>query len=121
MIVDSNILILFLAGDRFVTERLSFLKAKNSLLISAISVTEILSFNKFGPDEKELTEKFLDENFIAVPFSNEIAKIAAKLRSNYRLKLPDAAIAATAASLNLPLLSRDRSFRQIKEITLLSI
>ncbi|MCO6483587.1 MAG: PIN domain-containing protein [Flavobacteriales bacterium] len=38
------------------------------------------------------------------------------LRSNYRLKLADALIAATAASLNMPLVTADKDFKRLKEV-----
>jgi len=39
----------------------------------------------------------------------------------YRLHTPDAVIAATAFARNLPLVTRDRQLRKVKEITIVKI
>jgi predicted nucleic acid-binding protein len=38
------------------------------------------------------------------------------LRSKYRLKLADSLVAATAASLNMPLLTSDKDFMRLKDV-----
>jgi len=45
-----------------------------------------------------------------------ISELTIKLRRRYSLKLPDAIIAATALSLEIPLLTADKDFAKIKEI-----
>lgn len=39
-----------------------------------------------------------------------------RLRSKYRLKLADSLVAATAASLNMPLLTSDKDFMRLKDV-----
>ena len=50
-----------------------------------------------------------------------VSEKAAWLARLYRLKIPDAAIAATAADCAMPLVSRDRGFRKVKEISLVAL
>jgi len=41
-------------------------------------------------------------------------------RASRWLKIPDAAIAATAADCAMPLVSRDQGFRKVKEVSLVA-
>jgi predicted nucleic acid-binding protein len=92
------------------------------LLLSTVVETEVLSFPKFTPEELQLTLKFLEENFISIPFSREIARIAAKLRRDYRIKFPDAAIAATTIYTTTPLVTRNiKDFKKIPNLKILKI
>lgn len=45
-----------------------------------------------------------------------IRDFAAWLKRTYKLKLPDAVIAATAKNLNIPLLTRDKGFNKIAHL-----
>lgn len=117
MVLDSNVLINYLNGDRRVAEMLELWREQGfSLFISTITVAEVLSFPTVSTD-RELDElrTFL-KTFVPIPMDNKIAEIAAVLRRVYRLKLPDATIAATALFLKQPLASRDRGLKKIKEI-----
>lgn len=53
--------------------------------------------------------------------NDNVATLAAMLCRTYRIKLPDAGIAATAMMRNVPLITRDQQFRKIKEIKVLEI
>lgn len=108
MVFDSNIVIAYLAGR----------PEASALFVSTVTECEVLSFPKFSLQEFTNTEKFLNENFVTIPFDSRIAGLAASIRRQSKLKLSDAAIAATALSLNVPLLTRDHHFRKIKELTL---
>jgi predicted nucleic acid-binding protein len=52
---------------------------------------------------------------------DRLAEIAAGFSRLYRLRLPDAAIAATAAAQGMPLVTRDRGFRKVHEIRLIEM
>lgn len=60
-------------------------------------------------------------SFLCIPFDERLAEKAARLARLYRLKIPDAAIAATAADCAMPLVSRDRGFRKVKEVSLVEV
>lgn len=51
-----------------------------------------------------------------ISHTQEITELTIKIRRKYSLKLPDAIIAASALSLETPLLTADREFARIKEI-----
>jgi predicted nucleic acid-binding protein len=123
MTIDSNIIIAYLAGEAKVKNTLSNWQLRNlPFLLSTVVETEVLSFPKFTPEEIQFTLKFLEENFISIPFSREVARIAAKLRRDYRIKFPDAAIAATAIYTDTPLVTRNiRDFKKIPNLKILKI
>ena len=47
--------------------------------------------------------------------------MAAQIRRLYRLEIPDAAIAATALVNDIPLVTRDRQFRKVLSLIIVSI
>lgn len=67
-----------------------------------------------------MTTAFL-EVFDEITIDAEIKNAAIKIRRNYRLKLPDAIIAATALHLGVPLITRNtRDFKDIPELQLIN-
>jgi predicted nucleic acid-binding protein len=123
MTIDTNIIIAYLSGELQVREILSQWQSMNlQLFLSTVAETEVLSFPKFTQEELQATLKFLEENFISIPFDREVARIAAKLRRDYRLKFPDAAIAATAIFTNTPLVTRNiRDFKRIPDLKIIKV
>lgn len=121
MILDSNILIAYLNGDDQVREALSdWKRTGRSLFISSLSITEVLAYPPLSPRETEDAKLFLNE-FIPVSFDSSLAETAAFLRRLYGIATPDAAIAATALTRGVPLVTRDRQFRKVKELILVQI
>lgn len=52
---------------------------------------------------------------------NDLIKVKyVDLRKKYHLKLADAVIAATAIVYNMPLITADKQFRTVKELTLIA-
>lgn len=121
MTLDTNVIIAYLQGDEQVVEMLSHWKEEGrAIFISSIVLAETLAYPIITPADAELIRNFVAAA-VSVPFDNVVAEIAASLRKKYGLKLPDAAIAATALQLRDPLVTRDRQFLKIKEINVLSI
>lgn len=63
-------------------------------------------------------EKILNQCSI-IDCSREIKELAIDLKQKYKIKLPDAVIAATAISKRLPFVSADNDFKVIKELDLI--
>ena len=123
MTIDSNIVIAYLAGEKAVVQALSEWKADGaSLFLSTIVETEVLSFNKWPAHERTAVEFFLEREFISVPFDRTVSRMAALVRRNQPIKLPDAAIAATAIYTNSPLVTRNvRDFRNIQGLEIMHL
>lgn len=114
LFLDTNILLYFLGGDSDIVELLS----DKSPVISFITELELLSFSDFKGDQEEMTQSLID-NCQLINWTSELKELTIELKRRYRLKLPDAIIAASAYYLNLPLLTGDKQFRQLQELEVL--
>lgn len=122
MIPDTNIIIAYLDGEETVRRSLSNWRDMVSLFLPTVVESEVLSFTRWNETERRVTEQYLVDNFISVPFDRTIAHIAAELRRSTRIKFPDAAIAASAVHLHVPLVTRNiRDFKRIPGLDLRSI
>lgn len=84
--------------------------------------TEVLSFSGWTSKEKQTVEEFLEDNFTSIAFDRSIARIAADIRANTKIKFPDAAIAATAIFTYTPLVTRNQhDFKRIAGISMITI
>lgn len=119
MLIDTNILIFYLKGDPEIISALSTWKREGKpLFITTITVAEILALPKLTSKEIEKIMNFL-QGFVAVPLDNKLAELVATIKRTYSLNLADAIIAGTAIDNNLPLITRDRHFRKVKELTII--
>jgi len=119
--LDTNILIAYLNGEQSVISGLTTWKQEGrSLCISSISVAEVFSLSTLAPEDYRTAKQFL-ATFISIPLDNPLAETAAVLRRLYRLGLPDAGITATAIRYNMPLVSRDKDFQRVSELTVLRL
>jgi len=115
-LIDSNAVIDYL-GRKLPPSGMDFM---NSVIddfptLSVITKIEVLGFN--APDEHyQLLTNFMDDNTI-LGLTNNIVDTSIEIRKNYKTKLPDAIIAATALVNNLTLISRNTSdFINIKDL-----
>ncbi len=121
MTLDSNILIALLLGEeRVVQEVESWQREGRLLLVSSVSVAEVLAYPALTADDIEKTKKFL-RGFLVVNFDEERAGKAAELRRQYRLELPDAAIVATALLSRTPLVTRDKKLLKLPELSIVTL
>ena len=116
MTLDTNILIAYLAGEKRIIDFLDAWRMQGGFLyLPTIVEAEILSFSKWTAKEYTVAEKFLEENFISVPFDRPVARLAAQIRKTNTIKLPDAAIAASALYKGTPLVTRNtKDFKKIR-------
>lgn len=123
MTIDANILVAYLDNEKVVIEKLSeWRRERRPLFLSAVAEAEVLSFPLWTPSEKAAVEKFLEEGFTPLAFDRTIARLAAAIRRDVNIKLPDAAIAATAIYTNTSLVTRNiRDFKKINGLSLLKI
>lgn len=121
MILDTNILIAYLANDPAVCEAIQTWKQTGqTLFVSSLSRVEVLAFPSLTDADMAIIQEFLG-NFISLPFNDALVESAASLRRRYRLSLPDAAIAATALTYQMSLVTRDRKLRKVKELIIVEV
>ena len=110
-ILDSNILIDFLNGDKKIGDWMNNEKSNSVMFPFAISIVgkiEVLSGKSLKESQVIELEKFLS-NFDSISISDEIVGLAARLRREKVLTLGDAIIAATAIIRKRILVTRDKS------------
>ncbi len=81
--------------------------------VSVITEMELLSFPNLTAVELEWLQRFFADVTV-LPLSEEVKVSAIAVRRDYRLKLPDAIIVATALTRNAVLLSNDQQLQSIK-------
>ncbi len=120
-LLDSNILIYHINGQLdSETERKLYCYFEQPAYISTITAMEVLSWPGHSDESLEVTTAFL-EIFNEIAIDAGIKADAINIRRNYRLKLPDAIIAATARHLGLPLITRNvKDFKNIPELKLIN-
>ncbi len=111
-LADTNALIYLLNGNLCMSNYL-----QKNLYVSVISEMELLSYSGITPDEEMQIKSFLNDcNEVAL--TNEIKDKTIEIRKKYKTKLPDAIIAASAIVKNIPLITADKGFCQISNLTL---
>ncbi|MBQ3643186.1 MAG: type II toxin-antitoxin system VapC family toxin [Candidatus Riflebacteria bacterium] len=111
-ILDTNAIIYLLSGNSVMKQYLS-----SSFALSVISKLELLSFTEIDEKEENVIKSFISECTI-LNINSNIEDITIKLRKKYKIKLPDAIIAATSIDYNVPLITADRGFSKIQELKL---
>ena len=107
--IDTNILLYILGGDKSAH---ALLKGRD-VVASAMVRMEAMVYH--GADEDHLlqVQRFLDRCALE-EIHRSIQDRAVELRLRYKLKLPDAIIAATAVHLGIPLITADKVFSKLK-------
>ncbi len=83
--------------------------------LSVISEMEMLSYPSLTDEEASRVRQFLAQVTV-VGLSESVKNMAIALRKQYRLKLPDAIICATASLVDATLLSNDAQLQRVGEI-----
>jgi len=112
-LADTNFLI-FVAQKKPIVE--PFLDY--SIGISCITEMELLGIFSISKAHKSDMQKIIEQCFI-IDFSAEIKYKAIQIKQRYKIKLPDAIIAATAIVFDIPLITADADFKSIKELKLI--
>lgn len=106
-VYDTNIFIYYLADEPTVNSLFTekFLNL-HEVLISPIIRMELLSFVGLEKQEEQAIKDLLSQ-FYSVPLLREIEEQTIQLRRQYKIKLPDAIIAATALHKDAFLVTRN--------------
>ena len=106
IVLDTNIALYHLGG------RLTAPLPNGLYHASIITEMELLSYPNLSKAEEQQVQSFLAQLLI-IGIDEPIKSMAIALRKQYRLKLPDAIISATAQSLNALLLTNDLKLSSI--------
>ena len=111
LLIDTNIALYLLNGDTTIAELLN----GRDVHVSFITELELLGFQDIKEEDRSIIEDLLN-NCIIVDLNQAIKRITINLKQKYKLKLPDAIIAATSIYMNLPLISADKDFERISDL-----
>ncbi len=93
---------------------------QNNAYISVITRIEILGYYQCTQLQYEIAESFI-KSFQESALSEKVIQSCIDLKRKYRIKLPDAIIAATALDLNISLATRNiADFNKIPELQLIN-
>ena len=112
---DTNFLIFTTQGNPIVEPFLDY-----NIGISFVSEMELLGVFSISKVQKLNMQNIIDECFV-IDMNIEIKKKAIQIKQKYKIKLPDAIIAATAILYNIPFITADADFKVVKELNLIFI
>ena len=112
IVLDTNVALYYLGG------RLINPLPAGQYFVSVITEIELLSYSSLTFEEEALIRDFLT-HVTVMGLDSNIKDLAIALRKTYRLKLPDAVVAATAKFLNAMLLTNDLKVSNLTEINTL--
>jgi len=114
ILLDTNIVLYIFAGQ-YNIENLPECK----FCISFITEMELLSYSFENKTEEDEVKKFIESTDI-IEMNNVIKYTAVNLRKQYKLKLPDAIICATALFEKATLVTNDEKLHKIKELRVIN-
>lgn len=112
-LADTNFLIFTSQGNPLVEPFLDY-----NIGISFISEMELLGVFSISKVQKSNIQNIINECFV-IDMNAEIKKYAIQIKQKYKIKLPDAIIAATAIQYNIPFITADADFKVVKELNLI--
>lgn len=113
ILIDTNIALFLLNGN----ETVAAILEGSDVHLSFITELELLGYSDITEKERTGIRHFISD-CRTTDITDEIKELTVTLRKNYKLKLPDSIIAATAIYLDIPFLSADKAFKKVKELKL---
>ena len=115
-LLDTNAIVALLQGE---AQLVQLLQSANWVGISVISQIEFLVFSGLSEADRELFQQFLRRvELVGLGAGgNQLIQTIIKVRQQYRLKLPDAIIVAIALQNSASLMTRDREFAKVGNLT----
>lgn len=114
-LADTNFLIHINQGESVVEPFLDY-----NLAVSFITEIELLGAFSISKSQKNQFKNLLNDCLI-LEMNYQIKNTCIYIRNKYKIKIPDAIIAATAIEFNIPLLTSDQGFEKVKELDLIYI
>jgi hypothetical protein len=117
MVLDTDIFIDHLRAHAPATRFLRTVAARDDVLFSAVTETELLAGQESADAQKREGALHLLKRWTKISLGNPIAAFAGDIRRDYGLSIPDAIIAATALAHNAELITRNvRDFKRIPDL-----
>jgi len=114
-LLDTNAVVFLLRGDQGLRQRL---RQAEWVGISILSQIEFLAFPRLSANDRGIFQQFADSVDVVGLDREEQSLIdqVVTLRAQYRLKLPDAIIAATAIERSAILITEDRQLQNLPAV-----
>jgi predicted nucleic acid-binding protein len=118
-LLDTNAIVALLQGN---SKLLQLLQNADWIGISIISQIEFLAFSGLSPSDIQVFQQFLQRIEVVSLMAGDTVLIQQiiQLRQQYRLKLPDAIVAATALQSNAKLVTADQEFAKVSTLTVIN-
>lgn len=114
IVADTNILIHLLSGRPDVVELLN----GADIFMSFITEMELLSWPNITATEEAIVAELIKDCHI-LPLDEHIKRCAIQIRKDFKFKLPDCIVIASAISINMPLVTCDKQMGRINEAQLI--
>ena len=120
LLLDTNSIIALLSANM---QLIKLIENADELYISIVNELEFKSFSNISKQDLALFDEFASGiNIIDLLATNEGLKSKIiEMRNQYRLKLPDAIIAASAIVNDIVLITADKGFKKVAELQLIII
>lgn len=117
-LIDTNAIVVLLQGNNQLAQ---LLKQASWLGISVISQIEFLAFPELSQADQQLFEAFLQRVEVIDLKSNDNVLISQiiEVRQRFRLKLPDAIIAAMAIQNSANIVTADKAFSRVDTLSVI--
>ena len=111
ILIDTNVISRYFNDN--LEEDLILLLETSNFKISVITRIELLAWEKYNQAQLDIINDFIS-NCEVIALDEKIILKTIEIRKKYKIKLPDAIIAASAIVFGATLISLDSDFRNIK-------
>lgn len=111
ILIDTNVISRYF-NDNLEENLISLLETSN-FKISVITRIELLAWEKYNQNQLDIINDFIS-NCEVIALDEKIILKTIEIRKKYKIKLPDAIIAASAIVFGATLISLDTDFKNIK-------
>ena len=111
ILIDTNVISRYFNDN--LEEDLILLLETSNFKISVITRIELLAWEKYNQAQIDIINNFIS-NCEVIALDEKIILKTIEIRKKYKIKLPDAIIAASAIVFGATLISLDSDFRNIK-------
>ncbi|WP_375579490.1 PIN domain-containing protein [Marivirga tractuosa] len=103
-----------LSGDKTIASLLN----ERNIYVSFVTELELLGYKDLTSEDRTKIKDLLADSTI-IDINSMIKNIVIDLRKTYKIKLPDAIIAASSHFLKIPFMTSDKNLSKLKELEIL--